>query len=171
MRTRAPALCSARTLHSDCVALFENRIERTALAAAFPVNQLLKNDDVRVPGMLRSPAGGQRCSMACVCFRLSGRSVWSGCRSAQCRRLCRASHPSAGNTAPWGNGEFSPTRIARLPHVHLLDHYYYCLKTSPIASPMRCLGPALPAPARTAVMHAARSRVSNAAPKWPSSPH
>ena len=26
-----------------------------------------------------------------------------------------------------------------------------------MASPMRCLGPALPAPARTAVMHAARS--------------
>ena len=39
-------------------------------------------------------------------------------------------------------GKF-PMRIARLPHVHLLDHYYY-LKTFSMASPTGCLGPALP---------------------------
>ena len=40
-------------------------------------------------------------------------------------------------------GKLFPMCIARLPHVHLLDHCYY-LKASPMSSPMRFLGPALP---------------------------
>ena len=59
-------------------------------------------------------------------------------------RGCSGVLPQAGNAASWGIGEFPPCASLGFPmDVHLLDYYY--LKTSPVASPMRCLGPALPA--------------------------